>query len=138
MASTCVLGQDVQCTVLRVVWRWEEQENEDGDYFVILEDDVVFDLVTTLHRARRSTCLLSILLEPHSALSGDAAIDDQHLPWLRFPCPQQRGKDLTDQVHVVGGGVRIHPENARMSGRHGLQYVAQCVACAALTPLVWQ
>ena len=32
----------------------------------------------------------------------------------------------------VGGGVRIHPENARMSGRHGVQYVAQCVACAAL------
>ena len=39
---------------------------------------------------------------------------------------------------AVGGGVRIHPENARMSGRHGVQYVAQCVACAALTPVVWQ
>ena len=38
----------------------------------------------------------------------------------------------------VGGGVRIHPENARLSGRHGVQYVAQCVACAALTPVVWQ
>ena len=38
----------------------------------------------------------------------------------------------------VGGGVRIHPENARMSGRHGVQYVAQCVACAALTLVVWQ
>ena len=38
----------------------------------------------------------------------------------------------------VGGGVRIHPENARMSGRHGVQYVAQCVACAALMPAVWQ
>ena len=38
----------------------------------------------------------------------------------------------------LGGGVRIHPENARMSGRHGVQYVAQCVACAALTPVVWQ
>ena len=38
----------------------------------------------------------------------------------------------------VGGGVRIHPENARMSGQHGVQYVAQCVACAALTPVVWQ
>ena len=25
-----------------------------------------------------------------------------------------------------------------MSGRHGLQYVAQCVACAALTLVVWQ
>jgi len=34
--------------------------------------------------------------------------------------------------------VRIHPENARMSGRHGVQYAAQCVACAALTPVVWQ
>ena len=38
----------------------------------------------------------------------------------------------------VGGGDRIHPENARMSGRHGVQYVAQCVASAALTPVVWQ
>ena len=25
-----------------------------------------------------------------------------------------------------------------MSGRHGVRYVAQCVACAALTPVVWQ
>ena len=41
-------------------------------------------------------------------------------------------------LSTVGGGVRIHPENARMSGRHGVQYVAQCVACAALTPVVWQ
>jgi len=38
----------------------------------------------------------------------------------------------------VGGGVRIHPENTRKSGRHGVQYVAQCVACAALRPVVWQ
>ena len=42
-------------------------------------------------------------------------------------------------VHLpLGGGVRIHPENARMSGRHGVQYVAQCAACAARTPVVWQ
>ena len=39
---------------------------------------------------------------------------------------------------MVGGGVRIHPENARRSGRHGVQYVGQCVACAALTLDVWQ
>ena len=38
----------------------------------------------------------------------------------------------------VGCGVRIHPEHARMSGRHGVQYVAQSAACAALTPVVWQ
>jgi hypothetical protein len=25
-----------------------------------------------------------------------------------------------------------------MSGRHGVQYVAKCVGCAALTPVVWQ
>ena len=37
-----------------------------------------------------------------------------------------------------GKGVRIHPENARMSGRHGVQYVARCVACAALTLVVRQ
>ena len=39
---------------------------------------------------------------------------------------------------VLMHGVRIHPENARMSGRHGVQYVAQCVACAALTLVVRQ
>jgi len=43
-----------------------------------------------------------------------------------------------DTACFVGGGVRIHPENARMSGRHGVQYVAECVACAALTLVVWQ
>jgi len=31
---------------------------------------------------------------------------------------------------VVGGGVRIHPENARMIGRHEVHYVVQCAACA--------
>ena len=41
-------------------------------------------------------------------------------------------------LEYVGDEVRIHPENARMSGRHGVQYMAQCVACAALTPVVWQ
>ena len=46
---------------------------------------------------------------------------------------------MIEGIHTgVGGGVRIHPENARMSGRHGVQYVAQCVTCAALTPVVWQ
>ena len=39
---------------------------------------------------------------------------------------------------AVGGGVQIHLESARVSGRHGVQYVAQCVACAALTLVVWQ
>ena len=39
---------------------------------------------------------------------------------------------------VVGGGVRIHPGNAHMSGRHGVQHVAQYIACAALTLVVWQ
>jgi hypothetical protein len=38
----------------------------------------------------------------------------------------------------LGSGVRIHPEIVRMSGRHGVQYVAQCVACATLMLLVWQ
>jgi len=48
------------------------------------------------------------------------------------------GFALLEILSVVGGGVRIHRENARMSGRHGVQYVAQCVACAALTLVVWQ
>ena len=57
-----------------------------------------------------------------------------------FPGPHHLWADQCNQVTspVLGGGVRIHPENARMSGRHGVQYVAQCVACAALTPVVWQ
>ena len=38
----------------------------------------------------------------------------------------------------VGGGVRVHPENARMSGRHRVQDVEQCVACAALALVVRQ
>jgi len=42
------------------------------------------------------------------------------------------------QDRTRGVQVRIHPENARMSGRHGVQYVAQCAACAALTLVVWQ
>ena len=51
----------------------------------------------------------------------------------------QHGLDcLICAMFAVGGGVGIHPENARKSGRHGVQYVAQCVACAALTLDVWQ
>ena len=38
---------------------------------------------------------------------------------------------------LVGGGVRIHPENTRMSVRHGVQCVAQCIACEALALAVW-
>ena len=38
----------------------------------------------------------------------------------------------------LGSGVRIHPKFARMSGRHGVQYMAHCVACATLMLLVWQ
>ena len=47
-------------------------------------------------------------------------------------------KGTLSAYHSVGGEVRIHPENARNGGRHGVQYVAQCVACAALTLDVWQ
>ena len=36
---------------------------------------------------------------------------------------------LNSSAERVGGGVRIHPENVR----HGVQYMAQCVACSALT-----
>ena len=55
---------------------------------------------------------------------------------------ERKGNDLMNSydfhLKIVGGEVRIHPENARMSGRHGVQYVAQCVACAALTLFFWQ
>ena len=54
---------------------------------------------------------------------------------------QQRDCDHVIRLcwsNQVGGGVRFHPKNARMSGRHGVQYVAQCVACAALTLVVRQ
>ena len=44
-----------------------------------------------------------------------------------------------ERLHLVaGGGVRIHPENAHMRVRYGVQYVAQFVACAALTLVVRQ
>ena len=54
---------------------------------------------------------------------------------LEFVCT---GPRYLHTLWPPAGGVRIHPENARMSGRHGVQYVAQCVACAALTLVVWQ
>ena len=51
---------------------------------------------------------------------------------------ERRARVPARQIVNVGGGARIHPENAHMSGRHGVQYVAQCVACATLTLVVWQ
>jgi hypothetical protein len=53
---------------------------------------------------------------------------------LSGPCARTR----TPSCSVRWGGVRIHPGNACMSGRHGEQYVAQCVVCAALPLTVWQ
>ena len=46
--------------------------------------------------------------------------------------------EVNKEVNEEEGGVRIHPENARMSGRHRIQYVAQCVACAALALVFWE
>ena len=87
---------------------------------------------------------------------GEVARAEVQGPWCRLQGVVFRVEDRTDLNSVgrsadprdlrviscllsaVGGGVRIHPENARMNGRHGVQYVAQCVACAALTPVVWQ
>jgi len=34
----------------------------------------------------------------------------------------------TQQFILTESPKSLHPENARMSGRHGVQYVAQCVA----------
>ena len=48
------------------------------------------------------------------------------------------GRKGQEKEKRVGGGVRIHLENARKSGRRGVQYVAQCVACAALMLDIWQ
>ena len=56
----------------------------------------------------------------------------------------QGGRFLMGEVPLycdnerVEAGVRIHSKNTRMSGRHGVLYVAQCVACAALTLAAWQ
>ena len=69
----------------------------------------------------------------HSTLAGLFLCDIAHRRAYTY-----RGYSHTRSTTLVGGGVRIHPENARMSGRHGVQYVAQCVACAALAPVVWQ
>ena len=41
-------------------------------------------------------------------------------------------------ILLLRSGVRNHPENARMIGRRRELYVAKCVACAALTLVVWQ
>ena len=72
---------------------------------------------------------------------GNALLEHEPLAEERLeldpPCIARKRREL-DLHCIVEGGVRIHPENARMSGRHGVQYVAQCVACAALTPVVWQ
>ena len=59
-------------------------------------------------------------------------------PGSRCSGPERRAAKplLQKVVHSVGGGVRIHPKNARMSGCHGVQYVAQCVACAVLALVV--
>ena len=66
-------------------------------------------------------------------------------PWERAGCsPHCRtGNAPLLQKHIlfeqiVGGGVRIPLKNTRMSGRHRVQYVAQCVAGAALTLVVLQ
>ena len=59
-------------------------------------------------------------------------------PLKLFPPRWEADRPVSLEARILEGGVRIHPENARMSGRHGVQNVAQCVACAALTPVVWQ
>ena len=56
-----------------------------------------------------------------------ARLRQPHL-WGSTPCKINRAIQAREGVWiVVWGEVRIHPENARMSGRHGVQYVAQCV-----------
>ena len=51
---------------------------------------------------------------------------------------RSRPATLFASSNAVGGGVRIHPGKADMCGRHGVQCVAHCVACAALTLVVRQ
>ena len=84
----------------------------------------LFENVCSVIRPWGTDCFLTLPREVDGVTLSDRLCLRQTRPFL----PQS---DL-------GGGVRIHPENARMSGRHGVQYVAQCVACAALTPVVWQ
>ena len=51
-------------------------------------------------------------------------------PWCRATKIEQTTDRATHETHtpsVVGGGDRIHPGNARKSGRHGAQQQAQCV-----------
>ena len=59
------------------------------------------------------------------------------LLWARCPCTGGCGVGGRRVRRLVGVGVRMHPENARMSSRRGVQQcVAQCVADAALTLVV--
>ena len=57
---------------------------------------------------------------------------------LMLPVLRSASYTLFRNCHLQRGGVRIHPENAHTSGLHGVQYVAQCVAGAALTLVIWQ
>ena len=86
-------------------------------------------------------CRRALRFEWRLATGADLGISDEPRDFLpprsllvheRFRLVQTLG-DL-----ALGGEVRIHPENNRVSGRHGVQYVAQCVACAALTLVVRQ
>ena len=72
------------------------------------------------------------------APKGSRHADRQRGAWLDAGFTGLQPSSAQFVRRPVGGGVRSHPENARMSGRHGVQYVAQCVACAALTLVVWQ
>ena len=96
----------------------------------------------------RSECVKSLPIqicdmvhEPVSAMrtwrprSQPCAQKSSALPmYLPYgPASGQKGP-ASGRIGGLGGGARIHPENARMSGRHG----APCAAYAALTLVVRQ
>ena len=61
-------------------------------------------------------------------------------PCIPSEAEQEAAKSRSFQSACAfsGGGVRIHPENSCMSGRHGVQNVAQCVACETLALVAGQ
>ena len=91
--------------------------------------------------------IASSVILPVNVIHGEPSFTQTELEFLRrcatdhTPIMEQRQRLYSPRDHLshyTGGGVRIHPENARMIGRHGVHFVAQCVACAALTLVVWQ
>ena len=101
------------CKTITVMCLRESQASEGGD---------------PLYGTPTSHCLSVCFSRQLRVFNTSLVLTKSSLVFNTVKTRQQLGK----------GEVPIHPKNAHMSSRHGIQYVARCVACAALTPVVWQ